>query len=132
MLNLNNLSSAYLALVEKLEWRTDLFQVSQSSQIPVNALGKTSGNTHDTRRYPRVIRSSFQRIVSHYLFSVVSLGPPNVVVQIRDHQCIAIIKPSTEQASSKTEREGRVEANRRAELTLLSLQKSREFIPERE
>ena len=54
-----------------------------------------------------------------------------VVVQIRDHQCIAIIKPSTEQASSKTEREGRVEANRRAELTLLSLQKSREFIPER-
>ena len=45
-----------------------------------------------------MIRSSFQRIVSHYLFSVVSLGPPNVVVQTRDHQCIVMIKPSKKQA----------------------------------
>ena len=67
MLNLNYLSSAYLALAEKLEWRVDLTQVSQSPQILVNAPSKISA-THDTRRYPRVIRSSFQRIVSYYLF----------------------------------------------------------------
>ena len=64
MLNLNYLSSAYLVLAEKLEWRVDLTQVSQSPQILINALSKISA-THDTRRYPRVIRSSFQRIVSH-------------------------------------------------------------------
>ena len=60
------------------------------------------------------------------------MGPPNVVVQIRDHQCIAIIKPSTKQASSKTEREGRVEANRRAELTLLFFAESALIYTERE
>ena len=53
--------------MEKLEWRVDLTQVSQSPQILVNAPSKISA-THDTRRYPRVIRSSFQRIVSYYLF----------------------------------------------------------------
>ena len=67
MLNLNYLSSAYLALVEKLEWRIDLTQVSQLLPILADALGKILA-IHDTRRYPRVIRSSFQRIVSHYLF----------------------------------------------------------------
>ena len=106
MLNLNYLSSAYLALADKLEWRVDVTQVSQLLLNTCQRTRQNSSNTHDTRRYPRVIRSSFQRIVSHYLFSMVSLGPPNVEVQIRDHQCIVIIKPSTKQASSKQREKG--------------------------
>ena len=61
------------------------------------------------------------------------MGPPNVVVQTRDHQCIVIIKPSTKQATKQyREREGRVEANRRAELTLIFSAESARIYTERE
>ena len=64
---------------------------------------------------------------------MVSLGPPNVVVQTRDHQCIVMIKPSTKQAIKQDrEREGRVEANRRAELTLIFSAESARIYTERE
>ena len=115
--------------MEKLEWRVDLTQVSQSLQILVNAPSKISA-THDTRRYPRVIRSSFQRIVSYYLFFGSLVGTSKcsshkITVYLADK--IKIHK----QAMSKRDRE-RVVVGRRAELTLLSLLKSREFILDRD
>ena len=71
----------YLTLVEKLEWRIDLTQIFRRfsvTLVPVKVLSKLPA-IHDSRRHPRVIRSSFQRIVTTTYISAVSLGPPNVV-----------------------------------------------------
>ena len=81
VLYLNYLSSAYLALVEKLEWRVDLTQVSQFFLIAPHLSMHLNAYQHTIFVG---IRGWFDPLfrelwLTTYIL-VVSLGPPNVVV----------------------------------------------------